>query len=123
MTSCVQQQKDDEQLLEQLNASDDEINDSGDIAEEEEKDKQLLTEPTFCFSVCIQKRKEQKLFILILFDVFMVTVEQQHMLGVQWLLWTELWGAAMRGMSCFSIQRTTGRRVADRIIRRRGLWQ
>ncbi|XP_017860312.1 PREDICTED: uncharacterized protein LOC108611966 [Drosophila arizonae] len=50
MTSCVQQQKDDEQLLEQLNASDDEMDNSGDIAEEEEKDKQLLTEPTFSFS-------------------------------------------------------------------------
>lgn len=59
MTSCVQQQKEQEQLLEQLNASDDEMNDNGDIDEEgeEDKDGQLLTEPTFCFSVCIQTRK------------------------------------------------------------------
>lgn len=56
----MQQQKDQEQLLEQLNASDDEMNDNGDIDEEGEDDKdgQLLTEPTFCFSVCIQTRKK-----------------------------------------------------------------
>lgn len=46
MTSCVQQQKDQEQLLEQLNASDEEMDDM----DEEDKDKQLLTEPTFSFS-------------------------------------------------------------------------
>lgn len=54
----MQQQKDQEQLLEQLNASDDEMNDNGDIDEEGEDDKDglLLTEPTFSFSVCIQTR-------------------------------------------------------------------
>ncbi|KAL7741252.1 hypothetical protein ACLKA6_015138 [Drosophila palustris] len=49
MTSCVQQQKDQEQLLEQLNACDEEMDDDGDM-NEEDKDKQLLTEPTFSFS-------------------------------------------------------------------------
>ncbi|KAH8392343.1 hypothetical protein KR215_006383 [Drosophila sulfurigaster] len=51
MTSCVQQQKDQEQLLEQLNASDDEQDDGGDMDEDQDKDKQiLLTEETFSFS-------------------------------------------------------------------------
>ncbi|KAH8262964.1 hypothetical protein KR044_002536 [Drosophila immigrans] len=50
MTSCVQQQKDQEQLLEQLNASDDELDDDGDNGDMDE-DKQLqLTEATFSFS-------------------------------------------------------------------------
>ncbi|KAH8378082.1 hypothetical protein KR093_009087 [Drosophila rubida] len=48
MTSCVQQQKDQEQLLDQLNASDDELDDDGGDMNE---DKQiLLAEATFSFS-------------------------------------------------------------------------
>ncbi|XP_017152629.1 uncharacterized protein LOC108162413 [Drosophila miranda] len=48
MTSCVsaQQQKDQEQLLDELNASDDEMDD----AEDADKAKEQLTEPTFSFS-------------------------------------------------------------------------
>lgn len=52
MTSCVpaQQQKDQEQLLKELDDSSDDMDD----ADESDKEKLKLTEPTFSFSVCIQ---------------------------------------------------------------------
>ncbi|KAH8419471.1 hypothetical protein KR222_007882 [Zaprionus bogoriensis] len=50
MTSCLQQQKEQEQLLDQLNASDDDMDDDTDDEQHKDDDRQPLTEPTFSFS-------------------------------------------------------------------------